>query len=244
MLEENSKICTNCGKVVAQSKNINQNVSQNQFTDFDNRSPVEGRTVRQTQRSNVDYRAQQAQRQANRPNTRADSFDTPASQRSRQSSRSGQGYDPVRYAQQNNTPFSANSSSGKENRSRLKPLIFTLIKIIIVIAVLYVGFVFVRVYLVSHGEYEFETTMKLSCENYSEAFDNYFEEGSWKYTLSKNQVSYEGTTKEGEEYVMTFKSENGQVVVSRLVIDGTAVEQDKIMDTYILGMFMAEKKST
>ena len=82
--------------------------------------------------------------------------------------------------------------------------------------------------------------MKLSCETYGEAVDNFFEEGKWRYHISDNKVVYYGTTKEGEEYVMTFGKVNGDTVVKRLTIDGKKIDDDKVMELYVMQMFMAE----
>lgn len=244
VLEPNAKICTNCGKVVS---------SKNQ------------QAVRQNTRSNAPQQFSQQgfdsrQRTANRYNPMQNQ---PAPQRvyehpKRVAQRQPQyAQPPVSQNKKKKRPtdtqlnmnaftesgrFEENQTSGKENRSKLKPIIFRIIKIAVVLLVLYFGFAFVRIFMVSHAGYEFETKMTLSSDNYGDAMSNYFDDGSWKFTLFKNQVSYEGK-KGSEEYVLTFKRQNGQTVCDSITIDGKKVTTDKLMDTYVMGMFMAEKVS-
>jgi len=237
MIEDGSKICTNCGKMIAAKGNAPKQGGL-QFSNYGGSAmPVQNKPeVRAPYMSKSN--ARQARQEA----------DDRAYQRAGQPAgkhRTDSGYDPVRQAGQQKIPFVTNSSSGKEkNKSKVLPLVGTLVKIILVLLIIYVLFGFIRVMLVRTADYDFKLGegMKLECENYGEAMDNYFEKGSWRYHLKGNQVTYTGETKSGEKYELTFGKKDGQTAVTRLVIDGKPVDKEKIMDIYIMGMFMSSKE--
>lgn len=237
MIEGDSKLCTNCGKMIA-GKGTAQTKSNLQFSNYNESSiPVQ---------NSPDVRASYMSK-TNARQARYDADDR-AYQQSLQAEnrrRSNSGYDPTKHAEQQKIPFVTNSSSGKEkNKSKITPMLGTLVKIIIVLFILYALFGFIRVMLVRSADYDFKLGegMKLECENYGEAVDSYFENGSWRYHLKGNCVTYVGKTKSGEKYEMTFGKKDKQTVVTRLVIDEKAVDKEKIMDIYIMGMFMTKDK--
>ena len=135
------------------------------------------------------------------------------------------------------------SSSGKENYGKGKKILKTLFKITVVILVIYFVIAFVRIFSVRHSTYDFDTEMKLASENYGEAVDAYFKDGKWKYNIFKNQVSYEGTSESGDDYVMIFGKNDGQTVVRQMTKNSKKVASDSIMND-VMGMFMFEKKVT
>ncbi|MDO4945184.1 MAG: zinc ribbon domain-containing protein [Ruminococcus sp.] len=233
VIDDGAKICTNCGKMIA-GKGSAQKEGGLQFSNYGGSSmPVQNKPDVRTpymSKANAKHARQEAD---NRAYQRAG--------QSAQQRRTDNGYDPVRQAQQQRVPFVTNSSSGKEkSKSKIMPLIGKLVKIILVLFILYALFGFIRVMLVRSADYDFKLGegMKLECENYGEAMDNYFEKGKWRYHLKGNCVTYTGETKSGEEYELTFGKKNKQTAVTKLVIDGKAVDKDKIMDIYIMGMFM------
>jgi hypothetical protein len=228
LMEEGAKICTNCGKVVpSQNKTASQS---GQFNNFDD-SYNEKRTA--STRNAPRVNPQDSLRKKSTGGTPSEA---------KRNKVVDSDYDPVRQARQERIPFVTNASSGKqENSSKIMPIIGMLVKIIIAVAVLFVGFSFVRCYLVSSKGYDFklDESITLNSDTYGDAFDNYFEEGKWRYHIKGNKVVYTGTTKDGETYEMYFGKYAGQTAVTRLTIDGKSVDEDKIMQLYIMPMFMA-----
>ena len=129
--------------------------------------------------------------------------------------------------------------SGRQNYGKIVPFVGKVIKIAILLVIIYLLVCFVRVTMVKTSDYKFDTKMELTCENYGEAMKAYFDDGSWHYRLSRNTVSYEGTKKK-KVYKLTFKKENGQVIVDSLTIDDEQIPKKKIMKEYVMGMFMSE----
>ena len=60
---------------------------------------------------------------------------------------------------------------------------------------------------------------------------------------SLNQVSYEGTSESGDDYVMIFGKNDGQTAVRQMTKNSKKVASDSIMND-VMGMFMFEKKVT
>lgn len=246
VLEEGSKICTNCGKVIATQKKVNNQGGQ--FNNFDERATQNVKStknVQNTQQKASGETFQRTQQKANRQG-RGSSYEDFSSGTSvkRQAARKNYDFDTVSKAQNVRIPFETNASSGKENRSKIAPVLSTIVKIILILVIAYIVFMFVRCYLVSHKSYNFDLddNIKLTSENYGEAVDNYFKDGKWRYDIKENKVTYIGETNSGEEYVMTFGSRDGETVVISLTIDGERVPTDKIMDLYVMPMFMADNK--
>lgn len=130
--------------------------------------------------------------------------------------------------------------SGRQDNSRLMPLLRKSVFIIFIIVLLAVGFMFVRIFMVKQSTYKFETKMKLSCNNYGEAMNNFFgDSGKWHFDFRKNEVSYTGTHK-NKSYVLIFKKDDGQTVVDKLTINDEEVDKENIMEIYVLGMFMTD----
>lgn len=101
--------------------------------------------------------------------------------------------------------FEKNLSSGKaENASHLKPFINKLIKFILVIVLLYCGFVVYRVMSTSHRMPYLKTDKKIQSESYSKAFYVYFRDGMWKYNFLEDEVYYEGIDFDENKYVIVF----------------------------------------
>lgn len=241
VLEPNSKICTNCGKVVSSGNSRQRpNNQPQQFSQqgFDRRQAQQRPRPVPPQNQPAPQRVYEHPKRV--PQRQPQYEQQPQNRRKRPVQASNQ----LNYeAFSDGGHFEKNTSSGKEKRSKLKPLVWRIIKIALVVAVLYFAFSFVRIFMVSHAGYDFDTQMKLTSDNYGDAMDNFFTDGSWKFSLFKNEVSYEGT-KGGSEYVLTFERKSGQTVCSSLTIDGEAVKSDKSIETEIMGMFMAEKQTS
>ena len=213
VVEEGAKICPNCGRIIMQNK---EKPKYNTFSNGPSRKKT--RTV----------------------NFEEDTIYSSDLLRKKKPPKEQSSFSPEQRAALENTKYQRTNYSGRQNYGKIVPFVGKIIKIAIVLVLLYLLLCFVRVYSTKSANYKFDTKMDLPCDSYGEAFDAYFEDGSWHYRLTRNRVSYEGKLK-GKTYKMTFKKENGQVVVDTLYIDSEEIEKDKIMDDYVLGMFMSEE---
>ena len=148
---------------------------------------------------------------------------------------------PVQRANAETLKYEDNLSSGKENVSKIAPVLKAIGKIVAIIVIAYFIFGFLRVFIMTQGSYEFDNNLTMTNANYSQALSNYFESGTWKFHWFKNQVYYDGTTKNGDEYNMTFRYKNGDVIVDSMKINGKTIPEKDIMNNYVMGMFMSQK---
>lgn len=232
-MSEGAKICTNCGKVAAPMGQSSEN-SNRQFSNF---SGSQGMTPGASSRTKTTYASHRSARQMKAPEA---NYGQASARR-----RPDANYDPVKQAAQQRVPFVTNETSGKEkNRSRLSPIIGAIIKIIIALLIVYVVLSFAMVMLVRNAEYDFKLGkgISLECSTYGEAFDNYFEDGKWRFDIKSRKVTFEGTSYDKEKYEITFGRKEGQTVVQTMYIDDKRIDGDKIMDVYVMGMFMTEKR--
>lgn len=223
-LEDGAKICTNCGKMVPIASSTQRRGEQ----EFIDRSRIQGipkRVYEHPKRAEAEERMRREQ-------------EARKAKRVRETDRNRE----MSAADYRRTPTD-HSSSGKENYGKGKKILKTLLKITVVILVIYFVIAFVRIFSVRHSTYDFDTEMKLASENYGEAVDAYFKDGKWKYNIFKNQVSYEGTSESGDDYVMIFGKNDGQTVVRQMTKNSKKVASDSIMND-VMGMFMFEKKVT
>lgn len=232
VIENGSKICTNCGRMVS-GADIQGKGQERQFSSF---GGAQGNVPGAGNRARTTYAAQRSAKQMKAP---TQNYGENAKRR-----QIDPGYDPVKQAAKQKVPFVTNETSGKEkNRSTVRPLLAALVKVALAAAVLYIAFAFVMVMLVRTAGYDFKLAegVALPCDSYGEAFDNYFEDGKWRYSLKGNKVTFTGTDKDGKEYDITFGKKDGKTVVKRMLIDKKLISEDKIMDIYVMGMFMSEK---
>ena len=221
-LEDGAKICTNCGKMVPIATSAQRRGEQ----EYIDRSRLQGMPKRVYEHPKRAEAEERMRREQTRPRGQA------AQARNREPSA----------ADYRRTP-TERSTSGKENYGKGKKIIKALLKIAVIIAIVYFVLAFVRIASVRRSSYDFDTQMAMTSENYGEAVDAYFKSGKWKYNIFKNQVSYEGTSQKGDDYVMIFGKKKGQTIVREMTIDGKNVGSSEIM-TDVMGMFMAEKKVT
>lgn len=216
ILDDDAKICTNCGRVVPKRnssvKSFYRDAGQGNFS----KSKREGRQMR--------------------------SVEMPGSGSQVKKSSAQVEISPVERARVESLRYEEVSSSGKENLSHIKPVLIKLAKIIFVLLVAVFIFAVVRVLIVSHGTYKFNTEMKMESENYSQAFSNYFDEGHWKFNFRENQVYYVGTDDNGNKYEITFVMKNGNSTVDELEKNGEKLK-GKNVTAELMGMFMAESKT-
>lgn len=216
ILDDDAKICTNCGRVVPKRKsNVTSfypEAGQGSFSKVHR----EGRQMR--------------------------SAEMPGTGSQQKKSKSQVEISPIERARVESLRYEEVSSSGKENLSHIKPVLIRLLKLIFVLAVAVFIFAVVRVLIVSHGTYKFKTEMKMTSENYSQAFSNYFDDGHWKFNFKENQVFYTGTDHSGNKYEITFVMKDGNSTVDTLVKNGDKVN-GKSVEAELMGMFMADSKS-
>ena len=94
----------------------------------------------------------------------------------------------------------------------------------------------VQVFRIRHSSYDFSLDMKMSRDNYGEAFDEYFESGSWSYNPFTFTARYKGENSRNEEYEIEFKA-LFSVSVRSVDIDGEPVKKTDL-ETKIMGMFI------
>lgn len=214
ILDVGDKLCPNCGRVALQPK-------------------------KNTSSANINYTAprRRPKRGGGQMSKAAQSANPFENQKKK--TRYNSTFSPTQRAELENIRYHRTGYSGKDKRGKIAPFMGKIIKIVLVLAVLYISFYFVRVETTKHSEYDFKTKMELPCSTYGEAMENYFKDnGSWNFELTRNKVSYTGT-KDNDTYVLTFGSKDGQTVVTMLTINGKEVDKNKIMEEYVLGMFMS-----
>ena len=231
-IDDNAKLCTNCGKIVKRPKEQTFSAA----VDYD--KVVKELTPK---REGKQMRAARSV-----PRASMKSADEGYAQHKKQENVAHRSYSnspvsPRQRAQAEKLRYTDSGTSGKENVSRVAPVLKVIVKIALIIIAACFIFAFIRIFTISHGSYDFKNGMAMTNENYYEATSNYFEDGKWRFRLFKNQVYYKGTMKDGDEYLMTFKYRSGEVIVDSLYVNDKEIPQKDIMDNYIMGMFMSEK---
>ena len=237
MLGENIKICSNCGKVLPSAtggrvtkKPVQQaNHNRNQF-DGEEKNFVPERTRSETRTVHKSYTQYKK--------TSLKDLDDDGTKQRRSARVYYDNVVPNMSIYKGN--FEETMSSGKENASHIKPIIGVFAKILVILVIIYFAFAAIRILTTSHGSCNFETEMTLRASNYSQAFDNYFATGKWRYNLKDNQVTYEGTDYDGDKYKMTFKHDGEYVIVDTMIKNSVSVTDEKVRTTELLGMFMAQ----
>ena len=233
-VDSTAKICPGCGKVMPSFRGSElKNKSQ-----FSNADKHDGLAVARMQ-VQTPYSATRSGRMMDRLD---ENYGTPKARREHMPDN----YDPRN--DKKAVPFTVATGSGKQaQRSILGSGLSYIIRFILLIIVGLVLYAVIRVYMVTQASYDFkiDEKMKLESKNYGQAFDSYFEESQWWFDFSQNKVTFKGVDKEGKEYSMVFgRSDDGQTEVKELRIDGNKIYNDdeKIMNEYILGTFMATKE--
>ena len=233
-VDSSAKICPGCGKVMPAYHGAELK-KRSQFSGENERDGLTNNRMR----VQTPYAAMRSGRQMDKLD---ENYGTPKARREHVP----ENYDPRKDIIKQ--PFSVGTGSGKQaNQSKLSAGLSYIIKMTLIILVGLVLYAVLRVYLVTKASYDFKLDegITLASKNYGEAFDNYFEEKRWWFDFSINKVTFKGTNGDGEEYYMVFgRTDDGQTAVKELTIDGKKIYNDNntIMNNYILGTFMAEKK--
>ena len=108
--------------------------------------------------------------------------------------------------------------------------------IAVILAAVYFALFGLQVLRIKHSSYEFDTKMKLSAENYGEAFSNSVTDGSWSYNPFTFGMTYSGIH-DGKELEIKF-SAGWSLEVKCVRVgkeDKTSKEQINI---YLMGLFI------
>ena len=232
-IDNNAKLCTNCGKIVKMPKEQTFSAA----VDYD-------KVVKELTPPKKEGRQMRAAQTV--PKTSMKSADAGYEQHKAKENVAHRSYSnspvsPKKRAEAEKLKYSEYGTSGKENASKIMPILKKAAKIAVIIFAIYFVFAFIRIFMISQGNYDFGNGLTMTNSNYSQAVSNYFEDGKWRFRLFKNQVYYEGTQKNGDKYLMTFKYKSGEVIVDSLYINDKEIPKKDIMDNYIMGMFMSEK---
>lgn len=223
-LEEGAKLCTGCGRIVG----------------IENASGGAARyTQRSTQAPRRVYehpaRAQRQPTQAQRPVRQRPVQQRPPQQRMQAHSPTTQRA-PRQMPEERAVRHKKQRKSSK-TKTMIKKTVLTVVIAGAVIAAVYFVLAFVNITLIKHSGYDFDVPMELEQDNYGDAVDVYFEEGSWSFNLFTFTVSYEGEAHNGDKYEMSFGNEDGETVVTELRVNGKKIRKKDIMTLYIMGMF-------
>lgn len=121
-------------------------------------------------------------------------------------------------------------------KKKIIALVFRLATVAVVLTALYIAIFAIQVFRVKISDYDFDNDMQMSCKNFGEAIDGYFESGKWSVNPFTGTCTYKGETRHSEEYEIVF-SARLKVDVDKIYVDGEEVEEKQI-ETRIMGMFI------
>ncbi len=131
-------------------------------------------------------------------------------------------------------PIRESKPQKPKKRSKLS-VIFKAVKVLIVLLVIYAVLYGVQIFRIKHSAYDFDTSMKMSCENYGEAVENYLDDAKWSYNPFTFTAACKGEH-DGESYEIKFTA-GLSVKVKAISIDGENVKS-KMIKTELMGMFI------
>lgn len=134
------------------------------------------------------------------------------------------------------SPFREKSAKPKRALSKKAAAVYRLLTAAVIIAAVYIVIFTVQVFRVRTASYEFESEMKMSCDNFGEAIDNYFDSGSWSADPFTMSCTYKGETKRSEQWEIVF-SAGADIRVKSIIIDGERVKASKT-ETKLMAMFI------
>ena len=133
-------------------------------------------------------------------------------------------------------PMTEADTENRPKHSKRYRVIRGLIITAVVLAAVYFSLFGLQVLRIRHSSYDFESTMKLSCETYGEAFDRSVEDGSWSYDPFRFEASYTGIH-DGKSIKLVF-SALVDVKVKYIEVGGEKKDTDKQKETYLMGLFI------
>lgn len=117
-----------------------------------------------------------------------------------------------------------------------KRLVKRLIAAAVIVTVLYFAVFGLQVLRIRHSSYDFDTDMKLSCQNFGEAFDRSVEDGKWSYNPFTFTAEYSGKH-DGKDITVSF-SAFVDVKVKSVEVAGEKKDTDKQKNIYLMGLFI------
>lgn len=227
-LEEGAKLCTGCGRIVGID---NASGGAAQYTQRRTQAP----------RRVYEHPARAQRQQAQHPvRQRPPQQQRTVQQRAPQQRPQQQSQTPHRVQRQLPEEQAARHRSRKKSsktKTMVKKAVLTAVIAGVIIAAVYFVLAFVNITLIKHSGYDFDVPMELEQDNYGDAVEVYFKDGSWSFNLFTFTVSYEGKANNGDKYEMSFGHEDGQTVVTELRVNGKKIRKKDIMPLYIMGMF-------
>lgn len=145
--------------------------------------------------------------------------------------------EPQRRRQPQADPRLQETAKKKKSKHIIWSIVKKLLLVSIIVGAIYAALAFVNISLIKRASYDFGLSMELEQDNYGDAIDVYFKEGSWSFNLFTFTVSYEGKANNGKDYEMKFGREKGQVVVTEMRVNGKKISKKDIMPLYVMGMF-------
>ena len=206
VVDENAKICPGCGRVIMHSRD-----SANAYGTAIHQYKKKGGAASAVQEENDFFYSSDLLKPKNTRST----------------------ITPQQRAEAESLKYHRTGYSGRQNYGRLVPFFSKVFKVLFVIVLIYIAICFLMVNSVKSKSYNFGKEMNLSCGDYNEAVDAYFDEGSWHYSILRNMTSYEGTH-DDKKYKLVFKKEDGQVTVDSIIIDGSVIEDKKEIEQIVL----------
>ena len=115
-------------------------------------------------------------------------------------------------------------------------IVYRVLTVAVVLFGMYAAAYIIQVYRVKSATYPFETRMKLTYSTYGQAFDEYFDDGSWSVNPFNITCTYKGKSSHGEDYSIVF-SAGGRIKVKSITIDDKEIDKG-IFEEKLLGMFI------
>ena len=243
LIEEGAQICTNCGKVIPKKRGVIRKKRESQFSAI-NSSVYKNNPVQTDDRHRFEPTMASSNQVYSKERKRVSRNTFERNRRAQKTENLMQ-----RDFANNNfdaqasglRPLEVETSSGNAGKSKLHPILNKIGWCIVLVVFLYFAYGGIRILITKNATYSFnlEGTKPLVAEDYGDAMYNYFESGWWHYRFTKG-VYYTGETKNGDKFELYFDKRDGKTVVIKLVHNGETYQGEKLMSTWIMGMFMAD----
>ncbi len=218
-LEPSAKVCPNCGKLVStqstvQGRNVRRSSSQGSVRRSNQSKPkssVRQASISQSNRQNMQIRSAQ-----------------PIAPPKRKKKKLG----AIKYKARQ----TADRTVERVKSRRGFAIAARAITVAIVVLIVYLAIYFVQVFRVKISDYDFDSEMEMSKDNYGVAISDYFDDGSWSVNPFNATCTYTGESKHDEEYEIVF-SVGLTVKVKSISVDGEEID-DELIETKMMGMFI------
>ena len=135
-------------------------------------------------------------------------------------------------------PCVAEVGAGKDRRKSGtgRKTVFFMLKLLTALLIVYLLLSLLQIMRVRLSSYEFDTQMKMTCDNFGEALDGYIDGGKWSYNTFSFTAEYSGTHN-GEDFSVAF-SVKWNVRVKYIEKDGDPVIDEKLLNAELMAMFI------